>query len=346
MNKNSIIYLIFLGVIGLFSSCEKDETKVVILDSPAVPTLALPADLTLQRTKGTDTLVFTGTAVDPGFQASATYFLEACASGNDFAEPVQIFSGSQNKTIKISVSDLNGILLKKFPADQVSSLDFRVRSVLAVDAGTGAEPMVYTSALKTASVTLYGLPRLDLTGTGVTGKIESALGDGKYTGYVKLDATKPFTLKDPDANIVYGASGNTLVVDGTSISVTASGWYKLTVDTKALSVNNEMYMIGLIGSATPNGWDTPDSKMDYDSKEDCWTITLALTDAQIKFRLNDGWATNWGGKGTADGSADNYSDATTVPLAAGGKNIGLTGGAGNYTIKLYIAGQKATIVKN
>jgi hypothetical protein len=86
--------------------------------------------------------------------------------------------------------------------------------------------------------------------------------------------------------------------------------------------------------------------MDYDAVQGCWFITIDLTNAMIKFRLNDGWATNWGGNGSGDGTADNYSNATTVPLSAGGKNIGLLGGAGNYTIKLYIADLKATIVKN
>ena len=43
--------------------------------------------------------------------------------------------------------------------------------------------------------------------SSLTQKIESpALGDGNYLGYVKLETTSPFTLKDPDANIVYGAN--------------------------------------------------------------------------------------------------------------------------------------------
>lgn len=34
-------------------------------------------------------------------------------------------------------------------------------------------------------------------------EIESAKGDGVCLGLVKVGQTKPFTLKDPDANIVY-----------------------------------------------------------------------------------------------------------------------------------------------
>lgn len=342
MNK-TIIYLLFIGLIGLFSSCEKDETKVVMSSNPIAPTIQTMPNLTLQRAHGTDVLTFTGTPVDPGFKASATYILEACASGNKFADAVTILSSVQDTVFKISVSDLNTILLKKFPADQVSSVDFRIRSVLVVDAGTGAlgtssNPLTYSSDTKTANVTIYGLPRLDLiANSAVFGKVESPLGDGKYSGFVKLDKTKPFTLKDPDANVVYGDNGGNLKVDGTGITPADNGWYTMNVDTKGLTYSMSAYMIGLVGSATPNGWNSPDQKMDYDSKTGTWKITVDLVDGEIKFRLNDGWAWNLGG--TAD------------KLEHNGANLKVT--AGNYTITLTItnatAGSEAgtcTIVKN
>jgi hypothetical protein len=342
MNRHSIILLVLIGLTGLFG-CEKDETKVIMSANPVAPTLKTLPDLTLKRAEGTKVLEFTGTPVDPGFKASATYYLEACLKGNNFADPVTIYSGNQDESIKITVSDLNGILLKKFPADQVSPIDFRIRALLVVDAGTGApgtstDPFEYSSAATNANVTIYGLPRLDLVNSGLAQKIESALGDGKYSGFVKLDATKPFTLNDPDANINYGASGAALAVDGAGITVTASGWYKFNVDTKALTYSLSPYMIGLVGSATPNGWDSPDQKMDYDSGTGTWVITITLVAGDIKFRLNDGWAWNLGG--------------TTTNLVHNGDNIPVT--AGNYTIALTITvaepvgseAGKYTIVKN
>jgi hypothetical protein len=326
--------LIYIALIGLtITSCKKDGADVVMLSNPNAPVLQALPDLTLQRTHGTDTLVFTGTPVDPGFQASATYFLEACATGNNFKDSLTILSGVQDISMKISVSDLNGILLKKFNADQVSSIDFRIRAVLAIDAGTGYTPMVYKSSTVTANVTIYGLPRLDLINSGITQKIESALGNGIYTGFVKLDATKPFTLKDPDANKVYGVSGGKLGINGTAIPVAANGWYKLSANTVALTYTIEPYMIGLVGSATPNGWNSPDQKMDYDAKTGTWGITITLVTGDIKFRLNDGWAWNLGG--------------TPSNLKQGGDNIPVT--AGNYTIKLTIINGTTgtfTIVKN
>jgi starch-binding outer membrane protein SusE/F len=343
MTKKSLLYLTFIGLFALLFACEKDGTEVVMLSSPIAPTIQTVPDLTLKRADGTKVLQFVGTSVDPGFKASASYFLEACKTGNNFADLVTVFSGTQDTIIKITVSDLNSVMLKKFSPDQAASIDFRIRSVLTVDAGTGApgtsaKPFEYISALKTVTVTPYGLPRLDLVNSGVTQKVESALGDGKYSGFVKLDKTKPFTLKDPDTNITYGASGSVLAVNGSGITSPDNGWYKLNADTKGLTYSMDAYMIGLVGSATPNGWGSPDQKMDYDAATGTWKITITLVDGEIKFRLNDGWAWNLGG--------------TTSELTVDGGNLAVT--AGKYTIVLTITnpnskkgevGGKCTITK-
>ena len=318
MNKKIFIYLTFIGLTGLLFSCEKEGTKAVLLDNPVAPTLVSVPDLTLKRTNGTNTLEFVGTAVDPGFQASITYNLEAAAKGTNFQNPILIMNDKQDLSLKIAVSDLNGILLKYFPADQVSSLDFRIRSVLSLSSGTGS--YVYSSVAKSVDVTIYGLPRLDLVNSGITQKVESALGNGVYVNFVKLDATKAFTVKDPDTNTVYGGKTGVLSVNGTAISAPASGWYKLTVDTKGLTYKLDPYMIGLVGDATPNGWNAPDSKMDYNAATGTWSIRITLITGSIKFRLNDDWGWNLGG--------------TTDNLTQNGANCAVN--AGTYTITLTI----------
>jgi hypothetical protein len=339
MNKKLYIYLTFIGLLGLLFSCEKDGDKVIMSANPAAPQLITMPDLALQRANGMDTLVFTGKAVDPGFQASATYLLEACVKGTNFVAPISILSGVQDTLLRITVTDFNGVLLKKFPAYQVIPMDFRIRSVLTVDAGTGApgtstQPFEYISETKSADVTLYGLPRLDLINSGLAQYIESPLGDGKYAGFSKIDKTKAFTFNDPEANIAYGDNAGKLAVNGTAINPSDNGWFKVTADTKAMTYKMEPYMIGLVGSATPNSWNTPDQKMDYDKNEGCWYITIELKASldplppatggimkcEFKFRLNDGWAWNLGG--------------TPDKLIQGGANLIIA--PGKYTIKLFI----------
>jgi hypothetical protein len=174
-------------------------------------------------------------------------------------------------------------------------------------------------------------------------KIESALGDGKYTGLVKFNTANSFTLNNPDAGTTYGGAGGVLTVNGAAIVPSANGWHRLNVDVNAGTYEISAYMIGLVGSATPNGWDSPDQKMDYNPATGTWSITLNLVDGEFKFRLNDGWAWNIGyNKNNTGNLNDLFHD---------GNNIAAT--AGNYTITLTITqpngpteAGSCTVVKN
>jgi len=346
-----IKYSIFVVLLVTVLACEKDETKVIMLDNPVVPTIKTMPDLTLKRSEGTKVLTFTGTPVDPGFRASANYFLEISKTGNNFADAVILLSDIQDTSMKITVTDLNAGLLKKFTPDQINSVDFRIRAVLVVEAGTGApgtstKPFEYNSATKTVNATPFGLPRLDLINSGITQKIESPLGDGKYIGYVKLDATKSFTIKDPDSNTTYGGTNGVLSANGAGLKATINGWHRLTVDTKTLTYELKEFRIGLIGSSTPNGWSAPDSKMDFDASLGAFTIKLDLVVGAVKFRANDDWNNGIINLGIGDADHPEYTlnnlwnsgSSKDIPIAA----------AGNYTINLFFksSGYSCTITKN
>lgn len=344
-----LIYITFIGLLGLLYSCEKDGDQVFLLDNPVAPTIVSMPNLTLERSNGTDILEFVGTPVDPGFVASVKYFLEACASGDNFNNTVAIQSAIEATSFKISVSDLNGILLKKFPADVASSVDFRIRSRLVVDAGTGApgaadDTFEYSSEIETASVTLYGLPRLDILDSGIDQKIESALGNGEYFGYVKLDETMPFSLLDPDNSITYGGANGVLSVDGSAIAPISTGWHQLSANLNDNTYELLDFRIGLIGDATPNGWDAPDQKMEYNPQTGIWSITLDLVVGTCKFRVNDDWSGSIN-LGLGDDDNPEYT-LDNLWNSGSSQNIPIDA-AGNYTITLSIGiTYSATITKN
>ena len=292
MNKKIYLYLTFIGLIGLLFSCQKDETKAVLLDNPIVPTIQSTPDLTLKRANGLNVLEFKGTAVDPGFQASATYYLEACAKGTNFADATLILSDNQDLSMKITVADLDGILLKKFPADKVSSIDFRIRSVLSLSSGTGS--YVYSSAAKTVDVTTYGPPTLALTVAGKLQGIVSAADNGLYIGWIYTDGT-PFQFTNNDNGKKYGgvlASGDVscaLTENGPAISLPA-GAYNMTADvnTGVMKLTIADVTIGIIGDAV-GGWDN-DTKMVYNFTDHTWNVTKTVTAGGIKFRTHNSWA--------------------------------------------------------
>lgn len=346
MNKS--IILILLGIFAFVTACEKEGDQVIMLDNPKAPQLVTMPDLNMSRDKGGDILVFETTAVDPGFTASAKYALEAAEAGTDFATVIPILSTTQADEIEITVSDLNAILLKHFPEDATSAVDFRVRSTLVVDAGTGApgtgnDPFEYISDTKTEDVTLFGFLRLDLINSGLDQKIVSPLGDGVYNGFVKLDPANAFTLLDPETSTSYGGTGGVLAIDGAGIVVDEMGWYDLSADINGLTYTTDPYFIGLVGDATPNGWDAPDSKMDYDAATGTWRITIDLIVGKIKFRKNDSWSWNMG---FVEGETPGMSG--DLQQGGVGNDIPINE-AGNYTVIFTILSDEAgtyEIIKN
>lgn len=77
---------------------------------------------------------------------------------------------------------------------------------------------------------------------------------------------------------------------------------------------------GLVGSSTTNGWDGPDMEM-YQTSAGVFSMYATLTAGEMKFRLNNDWANNFGDDG-ANGS-----------IESGGSNIAIAG-AGTYFVTL------------
>ena len=99
-----------------------------------------------------------------------------------------------------------------------------------------------------------------------------------------------------------------------------AGFYQVDVDLSAKTYTLTPFSIGIIGNATPSGWDS-DTDMTYNPEERCWEIKgVELSDGEMKFRANDAWTLNWGGE------LDNLKqDDPNIAVAAG-----------TYDIKLYI----------
>jgi len=334
MNKKIFIYLTFIGLIGLLFSCEKEGTKAVLLDSPIAPTITSVPDLTLKRANGLNMLEFIGTPVNAGFQASATYYLEACAKGNNFVDVLSILSDNQNLSMKISVADLDAKLLTKFPADKVSTVDFRIRSVLSLSSGTGSYE--YSSAVKSVDATTYGPPTLAFTVAGIEQGITSPADNKVYTGWVYTDGTA-FQLTNKDDNKKYGgvlpadALTCPLTENGPAIALGA-GAYNITADINSgvMKMTLADVTIGIIGDAV-GGWDN-DTKMVFNFTDRTWNITKTVTAGGIKFRTHGGWAAVNVGYNPAGHSLNNLyqndgtKDSDNISDIAPGK----------YNIKLYL----------
>ena len=100
-----------------------------------------------------------------------------------------------------------------------------------------------------------------------------------------------------------------------------AGFYQVDVDLSAKTYTLTPFTIGIIGNATPKGWDG-DTNMTYNPEERCWELkNVTLTDGEMKFRHTNDWSLSWGGE------LDNLTTQN-------GPNIAVA--AGTYDIKLKV----------
>ena len=100
-----------------------------------------------------------------------------------------------------------------------------------------------------------------------------------------------------------------------------AGFYQVDVDLSAKTYTLTPFTIGIIGNATPKGWDG-DTNMTYNPEERCWELkNVTLTDGEMKFRHTNDWSLSWGGE------LDNLTTQN-------GPNIAVA--AGTYDIKLEV----------
>ena len=109
-----------------------------------------------------------------------------------------------------------------------------------------------------------------------------------------------------------------------------AGTYLITADFKTLKYTIVPYKpIGIVGDATPSGWNGPDTKFTYDLSTKKWVLNnIRLTGAQVKFRENDDWANNWG----ATGSVEPAPIGATGGLVLNGKNFGVAAGTWSFEL--------------
>lgn len=84
--------------------------------------------------------------------------------------------------------------------------------------------------------------------------------------------------------------------------------------------------IGIIGTATPGGWDE-DTDL-TDNGDGTFSLFITLTDGVAKFRANDDWPTNWGGTDFPTGIG--VQDGPDIPITAGVYDITFVPETGEY----------------
>jgi len=257
-------------------------------------------------------------------------------SFNDFqGTPEYEFSQVEDNIWKIAEVELNaGDLFKFSEGANFSGINYGDNEpdgiadefgspITFAEANNGFYEVTFNDKSLEYQFVFLRFPSIGIIGSATPGGWDSDTdlidnGDGTFSVTLDLvDGEAKFRAND-DWGVNWGAAdfpSGVATQDGANIPVTA-GTYKVTFNpsTGDYSFEPATVNIGIIGSATPGGWD---ADTDMTKNEDgSFSVLIALTDGEAKFRENDDWAVNWGGgasfpTGTATLNGDN------IPVTAG-----------------------------
>jgi hypothetical protein len=261
----------------MFAGCEEDGDKAVLKKNVAPNQLKTLASNDIVLTKATKDNVVTieWTEPDYGFSGAVTYVLVADYAGNDFEDGVEVVT-TFNKGASITVAAFNDAMLALgLTPEEPAEIELRVVSSL----NHNAAPIVFSNSI-TVEVTAYAttFPPIYGMGDGLKGwgpwpdnavewqavedqfnKFETVtyLTSGKafrwfkQTNWDPIDYDYPFFTGAVD-EIFENANDN----DSNLKIVGASGWYRITVDLTAKTVEAESVaepVLYMMGDAL-NGW--------------------------------------------------------------------------------------------
>ncbi len=106
-------------------------------------------------------------------------------------------------------------------------------------------------------------------------------------------------------------------------------FYKITFNDRTLRYTIDFIRfpsIGIIGSATPGGWDAETALTD--KGDGTFEVTLDLVDGEAKFRANNSWDSNWGGSDFPKGTGT--QNGPNIPVTAGRYKITFNPATGEY----------------
>lgn len=325
----------FILISGLVTACSDDDA-IRLDESAKAPDLEVSAsDFVLESEHAEEEAIrFSWNELDLNVNTPVRYILQLAKGDAGFSDAKTLqSSGSTSYSMTVKALNAQAISLGIEP-DEEGTLDARV--VARIGSSGGAN---YESEVKTLTITPY-TDVLDLTSSwGIVGDATPNGWDGPdiplyQTGkegvlvaYASLTDGEIKFREDNSWDNDLGGSDGALEAGGDNIKV-EEGTYKITVDLNALTYTLEEFSLGVVGDATPNGWDGPDAELAFDPTSGKFRALVELTDGEIKFRLNNKWGDDWGG---SDGELD--SDGENIAVEAGTYVISVDLDEETYTLE-------------
>lgn len=158
----------------------------------------------------------------------------------------------------------------------------------------------------------------------------------KFFTTLDLSAGEAKFRKDDDWAVNWGSADFPAGVgtqDGDNILVDQAATYMVTLDTSTGEYLFESMVtyetIGIIGDATEGGWEEDTDLTQSATDPNAWSLTLSLTDGEVKFRAEDDWAVSWGSTDFPTGTAVLGGD--NIPVTAGDYLVNFNSETGEYS---------------
>ena len=340
------------AALGMIAGCQMtDMVQIAAPEDVVAPVLeAVEGPIEITPSNMVDGKVaFTWSLADYGVMTQVNYSLEAATAANPDTK-VTITSGitanaaaleAGNISTEIAYETLNAILFNDLKLNDGVAEDV----LFTIAAKLGEYAPVYSNSVAvsckvTAAEKQY--PKLTVAGSYAYNNWTPGKGqfvfdfegtDAKYSGVIDfgedVSALQFKFVGEAWGNNEFSVpAGETQAPEAAELPLVAGGgdniaaytthrFYSLTLDkaTPKVTKNFSFNTLGVIGDATPTGWDA-DTDMQFNPEKQRFYVDLTLIDGKIKFRADDAWDVNWGG---AEGV-----------LSAGGADIAVT--AGDYRI--------------
>lgn len=366
MKKLAIIFILLAGIAAL-TSCKKQEKDPVLdMSQTVLPVLLEPAGgtaLVLNQDNADSVISFRWSAAEYNLDnvENPKYSLVMDTVGNNFADAVELVNTTE-LIYETTIGKLNQMLLANgFPAEEESTVEFRVTAYLNTDSdyslvNSTSNSVAYTpysEELEAKPIYLLGsgttvgwdnVNALEMTsiGEGVYAIVETLTpGADQFIKFISIPGQWAPQWGTDDAgtpeagNLVYRPTEEE--EDPEAIPVgDAAGNYYIEADTvnliyRTLLTSGELY---LVGAGTPVGWDASAAlpfTQDPDTATKFTIVTTLNSEGGMKFlEIQGEWAPQWGSyDGTAEGGTLAYRETESAPDPP---EILVPGTAGEYMI--------------
>lgn len=309
MNRIFNLYTGLLLLLAMAVGCNEDPTLTVLRNVSFTETPISSTDQIVLHPDNTSdqALTLTWAPVDYFIAASVTYSVQFAAVGDttNWGNAVTVLAGEDVLTKSFTQEELNTISQElEFEADVPSPLVIRVKSYVDRDAFS-APVVVQLTPYKLFT----GFPSLWVPGEyqgwdpSTAPRIASSEDNGVYEGYINIPEGGEsnqfkFTAQPAWEPMAYGDGGAGVLIEanfaGGNFVAPSAGYFYLTADLNEMTYTMTKTTWGILGDATPGGWDT-DTQLTFDPVENVWKVTADLSNAgSFKFRANNAWVMDFG----------------------------------------------------